>query len=262
MSVKSIHVIPDANRIGETAALIERWKVNLEYNDFFIPDLLDNKDELKKRINLYRSLNRPVGTDTLHGVFFDMCINSADKKIAGLTKDRMRSSMEIASELGCKGVVFHTNLIPGFEPDNYLNGWLNSCEAFYRELLDEYKNLEIYLENMFDYKPDMLIEIAENMKDQPRFGICFDVAHSNIHMIPMVGWMEVLAPYIKHLHINDNDGRCDDHKALGLGNIDWATYFETIDRLNIDASLLVEVASLEAQEESLGYLKDNQYLNL
>lgn len=262
MSVTSIHIIPDSNRINETMALCEKWNANLEYDDFFLPALLDDKAALRERINMYKALGRPVGVDTLHGVFLDMCVNSLDEKIAAISRDRMRTSMDISSELGCKGIVFHTNLIPGFETESYLNGWLNAYEEFYRSLLSEYKDMEIYLENMFDYKPDMLIEMAEAMKDESRFGICFDVAHTNVHMIPAQKWMSALAPNIKHLHINDNDGRCDDHKAVGLGNIDWKNYFELLDSLKIEASLLVEVSSIEDQELSLRYLKENHYLDL
>lgn len=255
MKIESLHIIPDVNNIDDTLKLCEKWNLSFEYNDFFDPKLLDDGKKLQDRIDFYKKLGRPHGADTLHGVFLDMCVNSQDDRIAQISKDRMTKSMEIASELGCKGVVFHTNLIPGFEPDFYLDGWLNKHVEFYKELLSQFPEIKIWVENMFDFKPDMLARLGEAMQGMDNFGVCYDVAHGHIHDLPMENWVSSLAPYIGHLHINDNDGLTDQHRSVGAGTIDWTNYFSLLDSFNISASMLIEVKDIQSQIESLEFLK-------
>lgn len=255
-----LYIIPDSDNIHKSVELSERWGLNFEYNDFFDPAVLDDNLELKRRIELYKYLGRERGRDTLHGVFYDMCVNSSDNRIASVTRDRMRSSMEVASILGCKGVIFHTNLIPGFEVPFYLDGWLEKNAQFYKKLLSEYPDVEIYLENMFDYKPEMLIRMCEAMKDEERFGICLDIAHAYISKTPLEDWIDALAPYICHFHINDNDGINDLHAAVGDGVIDWEKTTGLIEQVNQDASVLIEVKGIDSQIASLEYLKNKKYI--
>lgn len=260
MDFKSIHVIPDFNNIDDTLRLCDEWNLSFEYNDFFDPTLLDDGEALKERVRFYKRLNRPKNVDTLHGVFLDICVNSQDSRIAKISRERMLSSMEIASELDCQGVIFHTNLIPGFEPDFYLNGWLDSYAEFYTELLNRFKGIHIWVENMFDYKPDMLAQLGQAMSGQNDFGVCYDVSHGHIHDVSMDDWMRALSPYIDHLHINDNDGLTDQHSAVGNGTIDWAHYFELLNSYDISASMLIEVKDIQKQIESLNYLKNKGFI--
>ena len=250
----NIYIIPNPNLIEKSCEIANKYGAGFEYNDFYEPALLDDEKALEERISLYQGLGRPKGKDTLHGVFYDICVNSADSKIAGISKDRMKQSMEIARRLNCKGVIFHTNVIPGFEPEFYLNGWLKDNANYYRELLSEYPDIEIYVENMFDYKPDMLYRLAKELSDEHRFGVCYDVSHSHVHDVCMEKWIELLAPYIKHLHINDNDGNTDQHKSVGSGTIDWKKYFILLSEYKIDTRMLIEVKDSDSQIESLEYL--------
>jgi len=256
----NIHIIPDPNLIDKSMEIAEKYSACFEYNDFYEPSLLDDENRLKESVSLYQSMNRPAKKDTLHGVFYDVCVNSMDLKIASISRDRMRQSMEIASSLKCKAVIFHTNLIPGFEPDFYLNGWLSANSSFYRELLREYPDIEIYVENMFDYKPDMLNRLAVELKDEPGFGVCFDVSHSHIHNLPMEDWLSLLGPHIRHLHINDNDGASDQHRAVGDGTIDWNRYFKLLRANDIDASMLIEVKDTDAQLRSFEFLLEYGFI--
>ena len=250
-----LHLIPDWSNLDESFRQAQMWGAAFEYNDFFNMNLVDDKNLLNQRIQMYKSLPRDRSKDTLHGAFYDICINSQDSKIAELSKYRIEQSMEIAQELQIKGVILHTNIIPGFNIASYVDGWLESNESFLRKILNEYKDINIYMENMFDTSPDILAELARRMKDVESFGICFDVAHGNISPTPMEEWFEKLAPYIKHLHINDNDGISDLHRPVGKGKLDWNKFKEQIRQNSIESSILVEVSSCKAAQDSLMYMK-------
>ena len=251
-----LHMIPDWFHIDQSRELAEKWDAAFEYNDFFHMDLVDDEAMLSQRIQGYKEMNRDRSKDTLHGAFLDLCINSNDKKIAELSKNRMRQSMEIAAKLQIRGVVFHTNFIAGFYIPNYLEKWLESNEAFYRQLCKEYQGIDIYMENMFDANPDTLARLAKNMKDVENFGVCFDVAHGNVSNTSMEEWFARLAPYIKHLHINDNDGKADLHLPVGKGALDWLKYQKLMEQYDVKGSVLVEVSSYEATQESFVYMKE------
>ena len=260
MTKRDIYIIPDPANLSESVRISQQFNTGFEYNDFFMPQLLDNETELRARIDLYKSLNRLKGRDNLHGVFFDICLNSIDSKIKQISEMRMRSSMEIASELACKGVIFHTNIIQGFETKSYLDGWVEANAAFYRKLCREYSDMNIYVENMFDYAPYMLRKLAEEMSDVENFGVCYDVAHGHVHDISMGEWIQELGPYIRHMHINDNDGRVDLHQPVGSGTINWDSFFELIENVDAKAGILIEVNGANKQEESLAFLKEKGFL--
>ena len=260
MAINRLYIIPDINNIEESIRLGEEWNAGFEYNDFFNPVLLDDDKALRMRIDKYKTISKPGRADTLHGAFYDLCINSMDARIRQLTDARMHSSMEIASELGCRAVIFHTCIIPGFEVPSYLDNWVEANAKQYTKLREEYPDIDIYIENMFDYKPDMLVRLAKRMESVSGFGVCYDVAHSNIHNIPMSEWIKSMAPYIRHLHINDNDGTADYHWKLGDGNIAWDEYFDSINKLDADMGLLIETSVVKNQEESLKYLKTRGYI--
>lgn len=69
--------------------------------------------------------------------------------------------------------------------------------------------------------------------------------------------MRTLAPFIRHMHINDNDLHDDLHRSIGNGSIDWNVFNNLILQYEIDSSVLVEVNGYEAQKTSLEYLKRN-----
>ncbi|MCQ2080536.1 MAG: sugar phosphate isomerase/epimerase [Lachnospiraceae bacterium] len=260
MSISRIHVIPDADRIEETLEVCNEWNALFEYNDFFNPHLLDNKEELRKRISLYQRLNRKPFEDTLHGAFYDTYVDSQDPLIEKIARERMTLSMEIANELEVRGVVFHGNAISGFRLEGYISNWVMKNAEFYHELLNRFPRTNIWVENTFDTTPEALLRLLKEMSGEERFGICFDVAHANIQSIPMNKWIEAFGKHIKHIHINDNDGISDLHNSVGSGTVNWRDFFEQINRIDNDMSMLIEVKSIESQIESLNYLKVNKYI--
>lgn len=255
--MKEIYIIPDRNRIEESLRLAEEHQAFFEYNDFFLPDVLDHEEQLNALKNFFRSLPRNTDKDLLHGVFLDITIHSEDKLVRKISEMRVRQSMDIAAELGIRGVIFHTNIIPNFRTVSYQQHWLDSNETFWRQILTEYPKLEVLLENMFDEEPDLLAELARRMKDESRFGVCLDYAHAMVfdqtHTIG--NWIEKLMPYVKHIHINDNDLKSDLHQAVGEARIDWQEYNDLMEKWEANASVLIEVNAIEAQKKSLQFMK-------
>jgi sugar phosphate isomerase/epimerase len=54
----------------------------------------------------------------------------------------------------------------------------------------------------------MLYELVKRCNHK-KINVCLDFAHANISKTPIDEWFNKLKPYIKHIHLNDNDGLVD-----------------------------------------------------
>lgn len=249
-------VVSKVDRLPEYKAIAKQYHVGFEMNDFYDPKVLDDEEEQNRMIRQYQEAGIPEGS-TMHGAFFDIVVFSSDEKIVEISKLRLRQSMEIAKKLGVRGVVFHTNDNPMLSGEVYDNNVIVKTADYLAELLQAYPNIYIYLENMFDASPKILVGISERLSKYPNYGVCLDYAHASISNLPMSDWVEALAPYLKHIHINDNDLKRDLHMPLGSGSIDW-NQFAKYYRTHFDqCSVLVETTRPEDQIQSLAYLKEN-----
>ena len=124
--MKDLYMIPDFENLEKTRKLAEKYNAYFEYNDFYMPAVYSDKEELKKRIQVYKALERDRSHDMLHGAFLDITIHSQDSEIRKISENRIRQSLSIAEELGIRGVVFHANLIAGFYAGYYLDGWFTA----------------------------------------------------------------------------------------------------------------------------------------
>jgi len=247
-------IVSKADKLNEYYKISKEYGVAFEVNDFFDGELLADEEKLHNVIAQYKAKGLPKGS-TLHGAFFDVIVFSQDKEIRKISEFRMKQSMEIARELEVKGVVFHTNFYPVLEGTVYNRNVIEKTVAYLEVLLKHYPEIEIYLENMFDADPEILLQISKRLQKYANYGVCLDYAHARLSGTKTRVWVESLAPYVKHLHINDNDLKRDLHLPLGEGSIDWmefagfySTYFQ-------DCSVLLETTEPESQLASIHYLE-------
>ena len=116
----------------------------------------------------------------MHGAFFDVTVFSNDAKIREISNLRMHQSMEIARKLHVKGVVFHTNWNPMVCGEIYENQIVERTVSYMKALLEQYPEIEIYLENMFDSDPRILTRISKELKEYKNYGVCLDYSHATI----------------------------------------------------------------------------------
>lgn len=251
----ALHIIPDPGRLEECLALARAYKAAFEYNDFYDPALLDDPAALARRVEQYLALPRDRSRDTMHGAFLDVTVHSSDPQIRRVSEARVRASMEIARALGLRGVVFHTGLIPNFRSGYYLEGWRRCNRDFFGALAADFPEIDILMENMFDESFEPLAALAEDLRAAPNFGVCLDYAHARVFGRAPAAWAAALGPYIRHLHINDNDGLEDLHDAVGEGCIDWAEFDRAIRALPQQPSVLIETKDLDKLRRSLAYME-------
>ncbi len=257
MEIKKLLMIPDRKDIDSSLAIAKSYNCGFEYNDFFIPNILDDQEKLEEIISLYEKKGDLPDCCTFHGAFLDVTIFSDDSRIYAASDYRVEQSIAIARRLGAKAIVFHTNYVSNFKQKAYRDSWVDKNVTYWTEKLNKYPDIIIYIENMFDDDWELILALGERMKGVERFGICLDYAHACVfgdeHKIN--DWCEKLGPYIKHVHINDNDFTCDSHDALGTGKIDWEGFKNNYCMYFPDASVLIEMNGLEKIKGSLEFIK-------
>ena len=247
-------VVSKADKLEEYKKISEEYGVSYEINDFFMPALLDDEKKQEEVIQTYLKSGIPKGS-TMHGAFFDIALFSQDEKIRSASQLRMQQSMHIAEKLGVKGVVFHTNHNPYLSNGAYKEHLMSTTADYVAKLLEQYPNIEIYIENMFDTTPEVLHGISKRLECYKNYGVCLDWAHVNVYGQEKEVWIDSLGAYVKHLHINDNDLKDDLHLPIGDGKVNWEQFFEYYKKYFQTCSVLVETTEPLAQRKSLEYIK-------
>lgn len=136
-------------------------------------------------------------------------------------------SLETAAELDAEKVVLHPSYIGGLavlvmEQAMALAMDMFSCVARRAEIL----GMTVCIENMFPkYRPFVEPGDFEAVfRAFPQFKLVLDTGHA--HMDDPSGrrltdFVTRYADRLEHLHISDNNGRVDEHLAVGRGTIDF-----------------------------------------
>lgn len=257
--MKQLLIIPELNNMDSCLALADDYHLGFEYNDFFMPDILDDSVKLENIIHEYSSVHLPEYT-TLHGAFFDVIPFSMDAKIKEVADLRIEQSIQNAKRLGAKAVVFHTNYNPFLNSEGYVKPWIQTNIAYWSDVLERHPDINIYLENMFDRTPDLMGTLAEGLCHHENFGICLDYAHAALSEVKPEIWAEQLGKYVKHVHINDNDLVSDLHLAWGDGKIDRAVFYDCYEKYMSTATVLIETSSMENKIRSIEMLKKEGFM--
>ncbi len=252
--MRNILTVSYCSDIDGYKKISEEYGTAFEVNDFCSPRVLDDAGAIQEIINAYTGIHIPPGS-TMHGAFYDVLIHSEDGRIACTGKYRMKQSMDIARRLGVKGVVFHTGYNPGVPGKAYRDRVVNEFSEYMGELLREYPDVNIYIENMFEQDAELLVGMSERLSQYENYGICFDYAHAVVYGRDTDRMAVMLAPYVRHIHINDNNLEEDLHLAVGSGKMDWNRFCGYCNGIFKEADILVEVAGAEEQVRSLEYMR-------
>lgn len=232
----------------------ERYGLGLEIADFCTASNMDRDFEAygAPALQKLKSASRFV----FHGPFSELSPASIDPLALEVTRKRYRQAIALAESLEINRVVLHT----GYIPLVYFPEWaIAKSIEFWREFLLELpENIEILLENVMESSPDLQKEIAEGV-DDPRFRLCLDIGHANVtnSAMSVSHWAEALSPWLRHVHIHNNDGKSDLHKGLGDGILPIPEIIREIEALAPEATYTIET---QKAEPSVIFLVENELL--
>ncbi len=211
-------------KIAKHRDLLNKYKINLEV--YISSPVLDTV-ELSELASLKEKLNYEPEL-TLHAPFMDLSPGAVDSLVRKATLQRFSTITEIAAATGAKAVVFHS----GYEKWKYslkIEPWLEGSIKTWKEILSQVSGrFLILIENIFEDEPANLRLLMEEI-DDPNIGLCFDTGHFNLFSkVSLKEWLSQTLPYIKELHLHNNDRTSDQHYPLDEGTFNMIELLETL----------------------------------
>lgn len=158
--------------------------------------------------------------------------------------------------IGCKNLIIHGYSFPRNRKD-VSSGEMDAInDKLYTALIPELKqtNVTVCLENLFAGGGSGLIggvcgdprEAAEmidaynQIAGKECFGFCLDTGHMNLLKHDPRRYIPIIGHRLKALHIHDNSGVFDEHKAPYTGTIDWRDFYKTLKQIGYEGDLSFE----------------------
>ncbi len=200
---------------------------------------------------------------TFHSPFLDLNPGSVDEKIRTVSLNTLVNAVRIASMLEAKTVVIHTGYNPIYYGGGHARAWLRQALLTFQELASyaASKNMFLALENSLEPQPDYIIELIAKINSK-FFKACVDVGHLNAFGKGKV--LELLKRYppecIREMHLSDNRGDEDEHRALGSGGIDFHAIFKYLEEKDVSPYMTIEAHTKDDIPHSLDFLEKNKFL--
>lgn len=250
------------NDYPELEGLIESGNYGIEINDFSNPEVICDKTVYVRKLLDYKKIIERYSARniTLHGAFIGLQIHSKDTDLAKLSRLKIIESLQAASELKARKVVFHSGIIPQAF-GHILDRVADVQFEFWTKLLEKFKGIEICIENVWE-KDSRFFELLLPKINNERFTMCLDYGHIGVFAdTNFAEWVNKLSKHLSHIHLHDNDGKTDLHQGLGEGKL---AFFEEVNALwdvNDKLTYTLEVGKLSVKN-SIQYMIDKNIMEL
>ena len=236
------------------ASLARKWGLGLELTDFCEARKLEEPAAMEAA----RARCSGIGSLWLHAPFAELSPCAIDPLVRDAALRRFRQTIQAAQALGVTRIVVHG----GYIPLVYFPEWfVEQSVRFWRELLSDVpEGMTLAVENVMEPEPRLLADIAAQV-DDPRLGLCLDVGHANssASKTPPLEWIAPMAPWLRHVHLHNNEGGWDLHAPLGQGTVPMEQVLDTVLRQCPAATFTIEnqncVPSLQWLAQR-GYLEE------
>jgi sugar phosphate isomerase/epimerase len=164
---------------------------------------------------------------TLHAPFHDLVPGGFDTRIVELSREKLRRAFALIKIFKPQSIVCHL----GFEQNKHetnIERWLEVAVATWNDLIiiAETEGTRVMFENTYETQPSVHRQLFAALESK-NIGFCLDTGH----VMAFTGtgwqpWLVELEPWLGQLHLHDNDGRRDDHIAIGEGIFDFHALFQ------------------------------------
>lgn len=178
---------------------------------------------------------------TLHGPFWDLNPGSQDPLVRQVSRTRLHQFLDIVPILQPLQVICHA----GYDPRHYQSHrhlWQERSLAFWEPMVHRAEVLKtpLLLENVWEHTPAMLSNLLGAIASD-HFGFCLDVGHRNAFArATQQEWLVSLSPYLREIHLHDNDSTGDAHLPIGWGNVDFAALFAFLGAEGLNPVMTIE----------------------
>ena len=148
--------------------------------------------------------------------------------------------------LGAKYLVIHPQMPYGWGREDDADYSEKLTVDLLRELIPDCEKYGVIvcLENMpmTAHRISPIKNIAETVEKiaSPYIGICLDTGHSNVFADDLGDAVRTAAPWLKVLHIHDNNGKSDQHLLPWLGSCNWDSFTRALAEIGYEGSISLE----------------------
>lgn len=156
-------------------------------------------------------------------------LGTTQKEIRRGSLDYIKKNIDVANALGSP----FASLCPGFSlyGERHEDAWQAMIENFAE--LNQYaddKNIMLLIEPAHPMETDLICTTDQAMKAltelnaEKTMGLCLDTGHLFLNKESLTDIFEKTKTYTVHFHIDDNNGKNDDHLVPGEGSIDFTGF--------------------------------------
>ncbi len=194
------------------------------------PGIIKQARKISKENNI--SLN-------LHASWF-LSLCSGIPEISKEALELAKKEIVLADKIGAKRITIH----PGYKdlPEEKNFGILIKNLKELVNLGKKYQ-IEIGLENGFIQKypcrkPKEVLRVVNSVKG---LKVTLDIGHANVAGINPTQYFKRVKKFTIDIHIHDNDGKSDQHRLIGKGNINFKSFIRECKNSNYYGPFIFEV---------------------
>ena len=195
-------------------------------------DFLYGREELAHLKALFRDLGLSLAD--IHGSQgVEKCWHSPEEYCRKAGVELVANRIEMLGELGGDGtIMMHVPNFNTVDTDETRAETRRLFDAVCRSLDElmprlDAANCAIAVENLF-YDTWELIDELLSRYPSNRLGICYDSGHANANENKRIESLARHKDRLLALHLNDNDGTCDQHQPPYYGSVDWGRLSQII----------------------------------
>lgn len=173
---------------------------------------------------------------------------------------QLRSMLDRGHAIGAKFMILHLGAYPAGEPRlKVLGRVLCMIESVVPQLAEQQatlcleNNTALYTQKAIGCSVFEFDTIFDRLRS-PQVGMCLDTGHAHVSGC-LMEMTDVMAPHIRYVHLHDNHGDRDEHRAPGLGSIDWAKWYQKLVVLPHQPWVMLEYPREDGYSQTIDHLR-------
>lgn len=201
---------------------------------------------------------------SIHLPFLELRPGALDPFILEATRKRLLEAVDIAAVYSPVHSIAHIGYFPQ-EYDDFFSDWLVNSLTTWEMVLDRInERFPLFWENVYELEPEPIKDLLSHLGSIRYLGFCLDIGHwfcfgKGSELGNLAQWLQLLGPFLKHLHLHDNDGFDDKHLGLGAGNIPFVELFAGLEFLEISPTYTLEPHTKEDFDISVDFINSHKY---
>lgn len=181
-------------------------------------------------------------------------ISSCDEGVRAWASDEYRKLMEACNPFKPRNFVFHSKV--GRDEDGLVEARKPALVKTFREIV-ACTDSNVCIENMnatsYPNTIDRMLEVLQQVENGK---CCIDINHS-LYNKPE-DMIVALAPWLRTIHVSDNDGTNEKHWMPKTGAIDWMKILGALEKIGYQGAFTYEVtADPDGRPYSFAEIREN-----